>query len=313
MSPWCLKGINAVCFLFLMGCQTPAEPSDSLWFASDAKLGKDPIARGLVHKVVSNDGYKNGKIEMKPASKAMSRDLRDRICKAKGHDLKVSITAVLPKSKPGTPLDKAQIEQAEARKRTKRAVQGFFHIHDQSESNSLFVEQWQVGTTQAEITKALKGNIYYTPEYRLDSARVVDRPGAFFVVPETSRLLFTAAPRTQWDDSSQSGIVCCTNIFARDPKADAKQVGDATALRYTSMLQGEMALLAQNYTFMPPEGISPSKALSSQREFWNDYVDRYTSTKESQTEDPQVIDYSVSLAMDRFCEFGKHLDDLTAK
>ena len=53
-----------------------------------------------------------------------------------------------------------------------------------------------------------------------------------------------------------------------------------------------------------------SAAISERDRLWEAFINGQTSLKESQTDDPQVIDFEVELNLDIFCSYGRLVSDL---
>lgn len=56
-----------------------------------------------------------------------------------------------------------------------------------------------------------------------------------------------------------------------------------------------------------------SDAVADRGIMWRYYVKTFTSVKESQTGDPQLIDYDVSIDLNVFCEYGRPVNDLVSQ
>lgn len=55
------------------------------------------------------------------------------------------------------------------------------------------------------------------------------------------------------------------------------------------------------------------EAINSRRQIFNQYIERFTTVKEAQSEDPQIIDFHVTLDLQVFCQYAKPVEDLVSK
>ncbi|MBM4253386.1 MAG: hypothetical protein FJ146_15565 [Deltaproteobacteria bacterium] len=66
----------------------------------------------------------------------------------------------------------------------------------------------------------------------------------------------------------------------------------------------------QSYFLRDDGSFNLSAAIQDRYKLWDDYIVAQTSLKESQTDDPQIIDFEVDLNLSAFCNYGRLIDDL---
>lgn len=68
------------------------------------------------------------------------------------------------------------------------------------------------------------------------------------------------------------------------------------------------------HSFLNPDGsLSTDKAAKSKEQFWKLYLQKFTTVKEAQSDDPSFKDYVVELNIDLFCAYGRQVKDLLSK
>ena len=73
----------------------------------------------------------------------------------------------------------------------------------------------------------------------------------------------------------------------------------------------QQQLFKQKTYFLKEDGsFNLSDAIHNRKKIWDDYIAAQTSLKESQTDDPQIIDFEVELNLTAFCSYGRFVGDL---
>lgn len=85
-----------------------------------------------------------------------------------------------------------------------------------------------------------------------------------------------------------------------------------TALISATKVQEDLPELQS--IFLNPDGsISTAKALQAKEQFWKFYLQKFTTVKEAQSDNPAFKDYEVSLDLNLFCTFGRQTMGLLSK
>jgi hypothetical protein len=84
--------------------------------------------------------------------------------------------------------------------------------------------------------------------------------------------------------------------------------------RYFTMLIPESTqeqLFGRRTYFLKNDGaFNLSDAIGERDKLWAAFINAQTSLKESQTDDPQIIDFEIELNLDLFCSYGRMISDL---
>lgn len=73
----------------------------------------------------------------------------------------------------------------------------------------------------------------------------------------------------------------------------------------------QQQIFGGNRYFLKSDGsFDFTSAISNRERLWQDFVVAQTSLKESQTDDPQIVDFEIELNLSAFCAYGRLISDL---
>lgn len=86
-----------------------------------------------------------------------------------------------------------------------------------------------------------------------------------------------------------------------------------TAYPFKPSRIAELTLLAKWYTIKPSNVDSADRLVKDQAKIWEAYINRYTKVDESQTSNPDEINFKIQLDLAPFCASGRHFGDVLSQ
>jgi hypothetical protein len=331
MSPSRLKLIVDLIALAAMagGCATPDSERERAWFFGGEKTARNFSEQELVdlgnyardyESGIKNDFRQKTLLDNDSLVKK-SRSIRSTICKS-DKAIKASLTVLLPSPSKGLPLDEAQLKRKEYLEKAR-----WFTKHSFFSTAPAFMYSVPDGTDVSKLFGRIKG-YRIVPESMSDGElhkhqveqigdRVVSRDNYAF--SGTSNLIvigdrrsrqffggFFRLGKSSWGGTNNSDQYKEISILKSNNKV-VSLVGEGFNPWF-----GEITLLRAFYTFVPPEKKDISELLKRRNDYWDEYLDQYTETSEK-TLSPDAIRFDARLDLSRFCDYGRHVNDLVSK
>lgn len=238
---------------------------------------------------------------IKEATDVAARKLHEQLCsKTSSKNLNAHVTAVLPKTVEGLPLDVAQAQQKTMRETIKNAVKSFFlPLSFRYPEYRPTSPRWKLPSDKPnDLVRHFKSQ-----EFDLQkNASNASETDLYSFYEVGGKVFLTLSPYV-WKPELLTCSRAESFLYKNLPS-------DQIGCRVSNL--AETSQLMSRYTIMQP-GASPSDAVEQKDNLWVDYIHTYTSATEAQNDDPQVITYDLTLNLKRFCEYGANVDDLKSK
>lgn len=269
---------------------------------------------------------------------------------SQGHQtraLKTKIHAVISRPPTGAPVDEAALIQSKKRQLIQDQIQNFYRtlFLEDGLTRSGFGQETELNEFFATEAKSNSEFIAKskTPTEACDSGCV-----SIVSFDQDFQLILSFGLRryqTQYvrekflipkyllvgTDTNLSGFVSANkqtvNAFTSSSAEEATEHRTMTDLYFIEKI------LAQKFTMLIPAAVqesifgSPKFFISNADQFsiresidssqlkklWSAYLSKFTTYKESQSPDPQILDYEVELDLKPLCSYGRAIDDLISK
>lgn len=261
--------------------------------------------------------------------------------------LKTKIQAVISKPPAGTPIDEAAQIQNKKRRLIQEQIKNFYNtlffeegltrtgFGQEIELSEFFVTE--ANSSQEFITKSklptesCESGCTSLVSYDQDSQLILSFGLHRYQIQYVRDKFLTPKYLLVGTDANRSGFVSANKTTvsaftssAAETSTEHKTMTDLYLIEKT---------LAQKFTMLVPaeaqESIFGGKVFftgsggqfslrdaanpENLKKLWATYLSHFTTYKESQSTDPQIINYEVELDLKPFCSYGRAIDDLVSK